>query len=259
MAKRGRPPKARPVLPAEDASSPVRRLASLEQLAAEIGVGEDYVRDWLGASRLSPVVVDGADRYDSLEFARALASDRAPPALARWAAQLVADPGRPLAASRVADPPSAPAPRRPAPAPVLEYVDPVDAVAEAIRKARSVAEIAQVAQEVAAMTVEGKITPHCAKALKELLSRASTDRKQPDEDGVSRVAFVSEQAAQLARRFELLLDGRRRARIVALLESELRQDEERYPTSVKLDPVEMRRRLEEDGLDAWGDPVAYAS
>lgn len=130
-------------------------------------------------------------------------------------------------------------------------------LAERIRGARTVTELADLGQELAALGAAGKIAPNRLQALQRMLAEVRQAR-MADVGSTDAMAemFLSGEAADVATVFETIISGPRRALIRRLVDRLAELDQDDFPDEILHDPEHVVAKLEELGLDGWGEIIA---
>lgn len=138
----------------------------------------------------------------------------------------------------------------------LLQADAFRALVARIEAARTREELAQLGAQVAAAVATEALTPQQSQAITGAIRTAANVLKHLPSGGeeTGLAVLLTAEAADLAERYEGILDARRRARARAAVEAEAVEDEARYPPDARAQPGEIPSRLAADGLDAWGDP-----
>lgn len=143
---------------------------------------------------------------------------------------------------------------RKAPAETVAAAVPHELLAK-LRAVGSRADLVEFRKDVMQATMEGRIPPAASSALARLAADLKKDLQELEKVGAQPEVMVSEQAATVARMIDGIVDGRRRAELLELVRRAAEEDAREYPAE---DAAACARRLEERGLDAFGEPVAPA-
>jgi hypothetical protein len=128
-------------------------------------------------------------------------------------------------------------------------------LADRIARVRTPRDLVEASRDVASEIAQGRVSPARASVLLKAIGEARHGLALIGPQATEGDLFCTAEAVRIVDVFEQIVNGRRRKAVLAFVEEQARLDRLDFPQAIQVQPDAMRAKLEELGLDAWGEPV----